>query len=959
MGPDTQSDHGARRPIPSLFIGAFLLLFSGVTLLLRRCCPDLVGRDNFLADPSGIALLFTLLSGLYLLACLQSKARWRRLQQRATASIMLFTSAVLLYPALRGLSLPLGIELPALDALIAFLVAGTAALLNPSVRTLSQLAAIFLLILLMATLAILGVINHVLEYDLFFAWRLTRHMSPITALGLLIFAAGLAYTSWWCHRKRLVDPVSGITLVASLLLIFSALLGAGLIYAVAVSHLHEEIRNDLTTLLKERSASITTQLRHGQEFSQLLIQEAGYSPRGAAGHQLDTDYALRISNSDGSVVAVRNGDWFEQKTISSINRGQMTLWRGEQGHCQLRITQQSTERVIETSVPLDLGPILNASKDNRVTDDLILCAFLPDDSLHCLAHGEMTAPEIPKVLASGGVRFRSGGITILRGNDAVQAIMPIPEFRLVAYMEKSHRAIIGPLYQRLYLVLPLAVMLLAASVGLIAWRIHPLAKQLHRSEQRYRTLVDGAADAIILHDENRRFIETNPAASAMLGYSRNELIGMHPDDFLDSDDRADALQQLQRLKSDGTAINTRRQLRRKDGTLATVEIRATRLDSGMTISVVRDISEQMKIEAALNEKERFIRSVVEVLAEGVVVHQSDGDVIYTNRAALHILGHATLIDVSIHDPSWSFVHDDNSPFEPDDHPAMQALHHGISQRDIVMGVLRPDGNRIWLSVNSDPLWDEQSHSVIGAVVSFSDITQKRATEQLLTLKRERLRALSSHLIEVREEEKAAIAREIHDELGSSLTAIKMGIEWIDEKMVEQSPEMEERIIHITNVTAQAIKATRQLVSQLRPSVLEDLGLWAALEWLIREFCSHRNISCRQNLQCGHINLPPQTSLVIYRIVQEALTNIAKHAQASAVRIDCWHIDGHLTITVEDNGVGIDDEATHRITSYGIRGMYERIDQINGKLQLLGSPGEGTLVVLSIPIEDSTEAHLND
>lgn len=339
------SEHPAR-PIPSLFIGVLLLLFSSSILLQRLFASELAIGFEIQTEPTSASLLLTMLGGIYLLACVHREAHLRKLHQRLAGSAMLIASATLLYHLLRGTPPPLAFELPAIDALIAFLIAGLAALLNPSVRTLSQLAGIFLLILFIATLAIIGVTNYVLDYEPFFTWRMARHMSPLIATGLLMFAFGLSYTSWWCHRLQVFDPISGITLIASILLIYSALLGAGLIYAVAVSYLHVEIRSDLTTLITERSARIVSLLRHGQEFSQLLSEEARHSPAHAVGHQLAADYALRITRSDGSVAAARNGDWFERKTISAITNHQTTLWRGEEGHCQLRTAQQVNGRLI-------------------------------------------------------------------------------------------------------------------------------------------------------------------------------------------------------------------------------------------------------------------------------------------------------------------------------------------------------------------------------------------------------------------------------------------------------------------------------------------------------------------------------------------------------------------------------------------------------------------------------------
>lgn len=963
MEPVAPSPQPPRRPVPPLFIGALLLLGSTTLLVARLVAPEgLAGIEPLSGVPTATHLLI-MLGGLYLLGCLPGPQRLRLRWQRIVSSTLILASLLPLLDSLISAP-PLSLALPATNTLLAFLVAGFAALLNPSARTLSHLAITFLLILLAASLAILGLTVQGLGYDPFFPSGMGGAMDSYTATALLLFAAGLAYSIWWSHRHQAFDPISGITLLAATLLIFSALFGASVIYTVSAAHLHFEARQDLMTLLNERTARIVDTLRNAESHATLLSYDALRKDGTLWSQHLADDYALRVVDQGGRVIAQYHGEWFDKTTLASIAAHDATLWRGEEGRCQLRITRQIGDSHVEIGVPLNLLPMLGDPQGDGASETLTLCGHAPDGALHCLGANHHEHDNAAPLLASSGITPHGKEVTRLFLNDGnIEAVMALPEFGLVAYMEKSHHQIFGPLYTKLSLTLPLGLLLLAASVALIAWRIQPLAKNLQRSEQRYRSLVDGAADAIFLHDSSRRFIEANAAATAMLGYPHDTLLGMHPDDFLLPEDQSDASAQLARMGREPTIINTRRQLRRKDGSLLPVEIRATRIDSGQMISVVRDISEQQQAEATLREKERFLRSVVEVLAEGVVVYREDGAIVYTNQTAQKILGHdghdGLVSAVAARDPRHEVIHEDGSPYSPATQPAMMSLRQGISKRDAVMGVTRTDGIRIWIEVNSDPLWNEQRNTIIGAVASFRDISDKRETERALYQSRERLRALSTHLLQIREEEKSLIAREIHDELGSSLTAIKMGIEWLNEKTPGEFPELRARLHHLTQVAAQAVLATRRLVSQLSPTILEDLGLWAALEWLLRELGRHSAIEVNYAMQCSHITLGEQEAVTVYRVIQEALNNIAKHAKARSVRLDCWEGDGLIHITVEDDGVGIEEDATYRINSFGIRGMYERVGKIHGTLQILGSPGEGTLLSITVPYHHSQKEVSHD
>jgi PAS domain S-box-containing protein len=333
-----------------------------------------------------------------------------------------------------------------------------------------------------------------------------------------------------------------------------------------------------------------------------------------------------------------------------------------------------------------------------------------------------------------------------------------------------------------------------------------------------------------------------------------------------------------------------------------------------------------------------------------VEHDRDGAIVSSNKAALAILGlpeASTDGQVSLN-IGMSGCHEDGQPFPAECHPAMVALATGRSQRDVIMGVMRPDGQRVWISINSEPIRDDENGQVVSVVTSFSDITEKRQAETELRESRERLRALSTHLQEIREEEKAMIAREVHDELGGTMTALKLGLSWLEGRLGNAEPVIYEKLTSMSRLLEQAVHTVRRLVTQLRPTILDDLGLWAALEWQLREFAQYSQLQVIDNLQDQVVEVSRGKALAIYRVLQEALTNIAKHAGAGKVRLDCWNRDGILHIMLEDDGMGLSETTTLSPTSHGLRGMYERIASVGGRLEILSTPGEGTVITIEVP-----------
>ena len=223
-------------------------------------------------------------------------------------------------------------------------------------------------------------------------------------------------------------------------------------------------------------------------------------------------------------------------------------------------------------------------------------------------------------------------------------------------------------------------------------------------------------------------------------------------------------------------------------------------------------------------------------------------------------------------------------------------------------------------------------------------------DRLESLVRERtatLSELANHLQQVREDERGHLARELHDELGALLTAAKLDVARLKSKIDASVPDVAERLKHLTDTLNSGIALKRRIIEDLRPSSLSHLGLTAALEILTREYAQRAGIEVETNLE--PVELPPAAQLTVYRMVQEALTNIGKYAKASKVLVSVHGHPTHVAVQVRDNGQGF-DPAEVRPTSHGLSGMRHRVESAGGRLSITSRPGSGTLVSAVLPTQ---------
>ena len=220
-------------------------------------------------------------------------------------------------------------------------------------------------------------------------------------------------------------------------------------------------------------------------------------------------------------------------------------------------------------------------------------------------------------------------------------------------------------------------------------------------------------------------------------------------------------------------------------------------------------------------------------------------------------------------------------------------------------------------------------------------------------RRDGLRSLALRLEVVREEERARVARELHDELGQVLTSLKLEFMWLVDQLRNSDPkpgiQLVNKLQSLIGLIEVSIQSVRQISSELRPAVLDHLGLREAIQWEATKFEARTGIRCRLSWELKHEPADRTRQLAMFRILQEALTNVARHAHAGAVRISVRDRGKILTLAIRDNGRGITKAELTSVESIGLLGMTERARMLGGRVMVAGSPGRGTTVTVSVPI----------
>ena len=232
------------------------------------------------------------------------------------------------------------------------------------------------------------------------------------------------------------------------------------------------------------------------------------------------------------------------------------------------------------------------------------------------------------------------------------------------------------------------------------------------------------------------------------------------------------------------------------------------------------------------------------------------------------------------------------------------------------------------------------------IIAGKDITDRKKKEEELRVSKDLLEKLNYHLDEVRENERASIARDIHDQLGQSLTALKLDINRMQEYVTSNQDAMT-MLNGMLEMVTNTISDVQRITADLRPGILDDLGLVSAIDWYCGEFSTRTGIKCKLRF-CELINEDSKRNLIFFRVLQEALTNVIRHANATTVKIGLYQSYKGITLTIKDNGIGITREQAVSGKSLGLTGIRERVKQSNGKFDISSDEGTGTKLIIFIP-----------
>lgn len=481
---------------------------------------------------------------------------------------------------------------------------------------------------------------------------------------------------------------------------------------------------------------------------------------------------------------------------------------------------------------------------------------------------------------------------------------------------------------------------------------HAFAKVMGELEDLYRNAPCGYHSL----DRNGLVLQMNDTELAWLGFSRDEVEGkLGLADIVLPEDLSAAMRALEGLLQGGEVKDFAVRLVRRDGSIfpALIHANAVMDEAGNFVksrSMVSDISGQKKAEKALQtllESEGKYRAVIAAMAEGILLFDTDGSIMDCNSSAERILGipRTAIPGRSFSGLGGHFIREDGSPFPDEEQPSAVTLGTGNPCRGIVMGLQKTDGTATWIRVNSEVLINPENSMPFAVMVSFFDISEGRKQREELQQSYNALRELSFRLQHVREVERTGIAREIHDELGSALTSVKFDLSWAVEKFGNRA-EFGDVFTGLDDV----IQSVKRICTALRPSILDDLGLLAAVEWQAAEFGKKTGIRCRIETRGSEPSVSQDVATGIFRIFQETLTNIARHADAASVLVK-FHVDDEaIRLIVTDDGKGIGPNRAAGSKSLGILGMSERAQAMGGVLAVRPARPVGTEVVLSIPIE---------
>lgn len=465
-----------------------------------------------------------------------------------------------------------------------------------------------------------------------------------------------------------------------------------------------------------------------------------------------------------------------------------------------------------------------------------------------------------------------------------------------------------------------------------------------------QSIYDASPDAVIIVDAEGVITKWDEKSEALFGWKENEVMGVNLSETI-------MPPRYQEIYLNGL----KQFVEYKEGPLFKKSLETTALHkSGVEfyislnvstsiinrkrfyIGFIRDISERKKAEQLLFSSQRLYKNLLDNMNDGFMVDDIEGRITFANEQFCEIFGieNANLTNIILED----YV-------DPEYRTVIREMHNKRVAGENVQDAFefkgrKTNGESIWLDVRVNPIFEKGE--IKGTQSVIRDITKKKIAEVVLVESEIKIRNFASHLNQVLEDERTNLAREIHDELGQQLAGIKYGISSI-KKLTSNNEDIQLKISELMNDVDTTIQVVRKIATELRPGILDTLGLASSIEWLVKEYGKKKGVKLVLNIDVNEQEFSKSISTCFFRICQESLTNISKHAEADEILVSLFVKDKKLVLIIKDNGKGISINKQKNPFSMGLIGMKERVNNIGGHLEILSEPGKGTCIITEVKI----------
>jgi len=469
---------------------------------------------------------------------------------------------------------------------------------------------------------------------------------------------------------------------------------------------------------------------------------------------------------------------------------------------------------------------------------------------------------------------------------------------------------------------------------------------IKESEARFRSLFENSLLGISITSPVGKLILVNNAYAQMYGYENPEKMLAEVISvgslYANPADREEVLKSLQK-----NSFMAARELNviRRDGSILSVLVTASAIsdNEGNLLSFQAthlDLTDRKKYEEKIHAVSFYARNLIEASLDPLVTINADGKITDVNLATEQITGYERN----------RLIGSDFSDYFTEPQKAREGykivFHKGLV-KDYPLTLLHKSGKTTPVLYNAT-LFKNESGEVQGVFAAARDITFRKKMEEELRMSSELLEKLNQHLHDVWEHEKAQLAMNIHDDLGQKLTALNMDLAWMKSRMGVQSQNVRKKLNEMSFDINETIDGIKEISALLRPAILFDLGLIPAITSHLNKFEKQSGIKCKLICDPEEFEIDDRLALILYRIIQESLTNAARHSKATSVQVSLKKIKSKVELLITDNGIGIDRNKVKSASSLGIAGIKERVNLVNGKMLIRGVKKSGTTIKVTIP-----------